>query len=106
MNYFLICSEKMFKLCISLQDLLSSYYQNQKVLPTSESLSELRPSGFGSGSKLSTISESSASQQQQQQQKNLGLDIEYLLNQTTSSGARTGHLVITYYRWRHWCFLL
>ena len=77
---------------------MSSYYQNQKVLPTSESLSELRPSGFGSGSKLSTISESSASQQQQQQQqqKNLGLDIEYLLNQTTSSGARTGHLVFIF----------
>ena len=88
-------SEKMFNLNIFFQDLMSSYYQNQKVLPTSESLSELRPSGFGSGSKLSTISESSASQQQQQQ-KNLGLDIEYLLNQTTSSGARTGHLVIIF----------
>jgi hypothetical protein len=77
------------------QDSLPSYYQNQKVLPaaqsSSESLSELRTSGFGSGSKLSTISESSASQQQ----KNVGLDLEYLLNQTTGpgSGVRTGHMV-------------
>ncbi len=81
------------------------------MLPTSsESLTELRTSGFGSGTKLSTISESSAThhqqqqqqqqqqqlQQQQQQQRNVGLDIEYLLNQATTVGGsnvRSGHLV-------------
>ncbi len=102
---------------ISFQDSLQNYYPSPKVLPTSsESLTELRTSGFGSGTKLSTISESSGThqqqqqqqqlqqqqqqqlqqQQQQQQQRNVGLDIEYLLNQATTGGGsnvRSGHLV-------------
>jgi hypothetical protein len=99
----------MYVIKISFQDSLQNYYPSPKVMPTSsESLTELRTSGFGSGTKLSTISESSATHQQQQQQqqqqqlqqqqqqRNVGLDIEYLLNQATNGGgsnARSGHLV-------------
>ena len=98
----------MYVIKISFQDSLQNYYPSPKVMPTSsESLTELRTSGFGSGTKLSTISESSATHQQQQQQqqqqlqqqqqqRNVGLDIEYLLNQATTGGGsnvRSGHLV-------------